>query len=163
MQHPPIEVRLFCRVSTPNGRDGCWIWKGTKTRRGYGMVHFEGYQQYTHRVAYQLTYGEIPIGMDICHRCDVPSCINPKHLFCGTRSANMRDAFRKGRTAGLLTSESTSGEHNPKAKLSAADVLAIRSKRRTGVTNVSLARSYGVTKETISMIVRGVTWKHLPV
>jgi hypothetical protein len=77
--------------------NGCWNWMGCKIPQGYGRIHFNGRGDYTHRVIYILTYGEIPEDMCICHRCDNPACCNPTHLFLGTVKENMEDRDRKGR------------------------------------------------------------------
>lgn len=86
---------------------GCWQWHGCKDgqprgdsdRRGeYGRFALDGYHMMgAHRAAYLLFRGSIQPGHHVCHRCDVPSCVNPDHLFLGTLNDNMADQIRKGR------------------------------------------------------------------
>ena len=87
----------------PEPNSGCWIWLGaiSTNNDGYGSIRGEGGNsaktQNAHRVSYQLYRGYIPADMDICHHCDSPWCVNPDHLFVGTRIDNMQDASQKGR------------------------------------------------------------------
>ena len=127
---------------------GCVIWLGHVGHSGHGQVFFKGKLERTHRVAWIKTHGEIPEGASVLHKCDVPSCVNPNHLFLGTQKDNMSDMHRKNR--GLI------GEDSPQAKLSNVDVSNIIKDQR-GVTFV--ARDYGVAPSTISAIRSGKSWK----
>ena len=81
---------------------GCWLWYGARNGNGYGVCGAGGLKWLAHRVAWELSCGPIPEGGDyhgtcVLHRCDVPLCVNPDHLFLGTQADNMRDKAEKGR------------------------------------------------------------------
>ena len=75
----------------------CWEWKAARDPYGYGAARYEAKKIHSHRLAYILTYGPIPKGMQICHRCDNPPCCRPDHLFLGTAADNAADREQKGR------------------------------------------------------------------
>jgi hypothetical protein len=86
----------FEQKFVPEPNSGCWLWLGAMAS-GYGTFLVNGKMTGAHRVAWQLYRGEISEGLFICHSCDVPSCVNPGHLFVGSNTDNQRDALNKGR------------------------------------------------------------------
>jgi hypothetical protein len=93
---PPTVVERFW--SHVIRTDTCWLWTGGGVGwNGYARVKVEGKRIFVHRFSWSLANGPIPTGKVICHRCDVPLCVNPEHLFIGTQSDNIRDCVAKGR------------------------------------------------------------------
>jgi hypothetical protein len=88
--------------SIPEPNSGCWIWLrgicGGKNK--YGVWKWRGRRWQATHLALKCVGIKIPKGRDVCHHCDVTLCVNPDHLFVGTRKDNMRDAQRKGRLVG---------------------------------------------------------------
>ena len=76
---------------------GCRLWNGSKNLNGYGKLLVAGRLMLAHRAAYADANGPIPPGLCVCHKCDVPSCIEPTHLFLGSRRDNTNDMITKGR------------------------------------------------------------------
>ena len=96
----PLRARFFDLVKKHDG-DGCWLWLGTCRGDGYGLTKTEDRKTIgSHRMAYLLTYGEIPDGLLVLHKCDNPPCVNPEHLFLGTHQDNRDDMLKKGRNRG---------------------------------------------------------------
>jgi HNH endonuclease len=152
----PLAERLWRRVDKS---DECWLWTGG-LRNGYGVIGTRSYGPiaYTHRVAWELTYGPVPNGLFVCHKCDVRNCVRPDHLFLGTNADNQADKIAKGRARWGVHI----GAEHPRAKLTDADVVAIRMRyAKGGVLQTELAAEYGVTPPMIGYIVRGTAWRHL--
>ncbi len=126
---------------------GCWLWTAGKSDTGYGAFRADGRQQYAHRVSWKLGRGPIPDGLCVLHQCDTPACVNPDHLFLGTKADNAADRDRKGR--------------HGSAKLSEDTVRVIRAEVERGASQASLARHYGVHKQTIWRVVHGKKWRHV--
>lgn len=145
-----------------NEKSGCLEWIGSK-RNGYGRTivgsRKDGTRRsvYAHRLSYELAYGEIPDGMEVCHKCDNRCCVNPAHLFLGTRQDNIDDRERKGRNI-VFT-----GEEQPRSKLTKKAVKDARWERAyKGTSYQMLADRYGVSKKTMQNAIKGVTWKCVP-
>lgn len=92
----PVEERFAEKVS-PEPNTGCHLWMGAADPLGYGRFGRRNRVYLAHRVAWELRHGPIPAGMCLCRRCDNPACVNPGHLFLGTRIDNNRDRDQKGR------------------------------------------------------------------
>lgn len=149
-----LEQRLL--ACTPSAAaDECWPWSGHKTAAGYGAFRYMGRQIYAHRASFEANRGVIPNGMVVCHRCDNPPCVNPGHLFLGTQKDNIADMHMKGRHA---TSASQFGETHNQAKLTEADVMAIRASTES---QREIARKYRVSQATINDIFKRKTWRHI--
>jgi hypothetical protein len=88
---------LWARVDKSNA-SGCWVWTGARKSGGYGHFHHRDHGLIkAHRASWIVTNGEIPAGLIVCHKCDNPPCVNPSHLFLGTKKDNTRDMMAKGR------------------------------------------------------------------
>ena len=88
--------RFWSKVDI-KGPDDCWEWQASKKQTGYGAFSFNGKNWGAHRFSYFLEHGEFDQTLDVCHTCDNPPCVNPKHLWLGTASDNLSDMGRKGR------------------------------------------------------------------
>ena len=144
-----VETRL--RLHSRLDESGCIIWTAYRDRFGYGRIGVKDSNSVlAHRVAYEFYVGPIPEGMGVLHRCDVPACINPEHLFIGTPLDNSNDKVSKGRD------RKVTGEKHWKSKLTADQVLEIRGNK--GVQD-QIARQYGVCQSTISSIKSMKIWR----
>jgi hypothetical protein len=89
-RQPEDERQRFDRLHVV-APSGCWIWQGTVTRAGYGIITLAGKRTTgAHRWAYELLAGPIPEGLTLDHLCYVPLCVNPAHLEPVTRDENKR-------------------------------------------------------------------------
>lgn len=158
----------------------CWEWSGPK-RNGYGCLKSLDIQEYAHRMSYGMFNAPIPSGLCVCHSCDNPGCVNPSHLWVGTKADNTRDMFAKGRGTKHVPTPPTGddhwtrrhperllrgdawraacsermmlfGEDHPLSKLSDADVDRVRSLLKSGMSQQSAACMFGVSRSTVSSI-----------
>ena len=132
---------------------GCIEWTAAKNNDGYGQIKYNGKMSLAHRVAYEVAHGAIDASLCVMHSCDNPACINIAHLSLGTHQENMADMASKSRTNPIH------GARHHKAKLTDADVLAIRADKRT---QPIIAAHYGVCLSTVESIKARTTWRHLP-
>ena len=76
---------------------GCWIWNMRSSVRDYGVAHYKGKSPLAHRLSWTAYFGAIPAGLMVLHKCDIPSCINPDHLYIGTQVENHTDMLARDR------------------------------------------------------------------
>lgn len=67
----------------------CWLWKARKSFDGFGEVTVRNTRMNAHRVSWMMANGTIPSGMCVKHKCDVPACVNPDHLWLGKHGETM--------------------------------------------------------------------------
>lgn len=142
------EVLEWSSIPEPNS--GCHLWIKATTRQGYGQFSWNDRLLLAHRAAYEATHGPIPPGMVVCHKCDVPGCVNPAHLFVGSQKANMADAQAKGRAV--------HGIGHSLAKLTDVDARNIFASR---LSYRQLAARYGVSVTLIYRIKKRLAWAHV--
>lgn len=151
-----ILERLRSKISIDD-HTGCWNWTGSIFRSGYGQVSHNGRPRRAHRVSYEIHCGPIPDGSDSCvlHRCDNRACINPEHLFLGSRADNAADMMSKGRQPRVRNH----GAANGQARLTSDEVLAIRSV--VGLSQRAIAKKFGVAQGQVSLIRNRKSWKDI--
>jgi hypothetical protein len=148
--------------------NGCWQWSGNRINSGYGMFWVKGKNVLAHRHAYRSYVGSIPDGMCVLHRCDNRGCVNPDHLWLGTRSDNSADMVAKGRSARGARNPATrpgfrSGTRNGRSKLTPATVVELRKRYASGgISQQKLGDEYGVCQVVISKIINRQLWPHVP-
>lgn len=164
-----IGRKLLSRSAVAVGREPvngvlCREWGGAINPRGYGRVWDGVSLQYAHRLAWGVWVGPVPEGLDVCHRCDNPACIEVAHLWCGTHQENIADRGAKGRTRngadkirGLPNTWSRGSRHGL-AKLDEDGAREIKQRLRVGWRPTVLAREYGVSDSLVRGIKAGRNW-----
>lgn len=149
------DIRRFYQYVTVDKPNECWEWFGsTVIVNGIkrGQFYFDRRQINATRFIYWFTTGIWPGELFVCHSCDNPLCVNPKHLWLGTQKDNIQDAVKKGRMA--------NGNTNA-AKLTETEVREIRKKVATGSSQRKLAVEYSVSGSCINSIIMHRSWKHI--
>lgn len=155
---------FLCRFNAcPVTAGGCRVWTGKSRCNGYGTYGAtrgnDRRSRLAHRISYEVFVGPIPDGLCVLHNCpdgDNRLCVNPEHLWIGTKADNAKDRMLKGRNGDL------SGENNGGAKLTKFRVEEIFLRYQAGgVTQRQLAVDYNVSDVTISHIVTGHNWSHV--
>lgn len=154
MRHKTVKAR-FDERWIPEPNTGCWLWTGHSHKRGYGWLTVQRKSKLAHRVAWELFRGPIGTDLHVCHRCDTPACVNPGHLFLGTRSDNQRDCENKGRRRHLY------GENHRRAKLTDELVRYARMYAAAGGDVKALAKRLGVSQAALQVAVVRKTWRHV--
>jgi HNH endonuclease len=131
-------------------RTGCWNWKASVGNHGYGQLTFLQQKYTAHRLSWELNRGPIPDGLCVLHHCDNRRCVNPDHLFLGTRAENLVDMTQKGRRA--------RGASHGRRRLTESQVKQVLASNESVKT---LAQALGVTDSAIYLIKNRQRWAHL--
>lgn len=150
-----VRARFFKNVKKTKT---CWLWQGSKDKRGYGRFGLRHYPFLAHRAAWELRKKQrVPRGKHVLHRCDVENCVRFAHFFLGTHDDNMRDMAKKGRAAATSLPE----EKNPAAKLKRRDVQKMRALRRQGWLLKELAARFSVSVGHVGHITQRDNWRNV--
>lgn len=153
-QAATVEERLAHKVA--KRESGCWEWQGATNKDGYGVMMVEGKKMLAHRLSYAMHSGSLSPDALVCHHCDNPPCVNPRHLYAGTNQTNVDDRTSRGRSVHWA------GELNKASKLTDGSVAHIRKAWSEGVASQKdLARMFGVSPSLISKVVNGHIWGHV--
>lgn len=133
----------------------CWEWQGACNAGGYGIFAHLGGSILAHRKIIEIEGSDIPSNLCVLHTCDNPKCVNPDHLWFGTRTDNNKDRDEKGRLG------RRDGNHNGRAKLTENDIPRIRDMLRCGAMQTEIAKWFDVHPCTISDIKHGRRWTHV--
>lgn len=134
----------------------CWPWLGaTVIGCGYGRFSLDELSVRAHRHIYILIHGPIANNLVVRHKCDNPVCVNPRHLTLGTPKQNTADKYERGRAADRR------GTKHPLARLSEAQVQAIRRAVSLGQKHHAVAQAYGISRQHVGRITRGEGWRHV--
>lgn len=142
------------RLKSVTKLNGCIEWIGNKNNKGYGIMEVAGRTLACHRLAWELANNKkVPNNMCVCHSCDNPPCINPAHLWIGTRADNHIDMVNKNRHA---------HGKNSNSRLTEQQVLQIRSEYK-GIRGEyrRIAERLGVSRSVIEDVVQRKTWSHI--
>lgn len=154
-----IECSTRCKILNRNKKvNGCWEWQGKLSADGYGCLSDKINNEkdiLVHRKSYELFKGEIPEGMQVCHRCDNPCCCNPEHLWLGTPSENTQDCIRKGRRPHEKTRAISAG------KITEEQVREIRELHKNGSLQKELQEKFKLSQSQISGIITHRFWRHV--
>jgi len=143
------QCSLRCRLkagSKIEEQTGCWIWQGPRSGN-YGKIRVNQMTISTHRISYLEFNGPITDGLQVCHKCDNPLCINPEHLWLGTAKENMQDAKEKDRV-------DISGMKNRFCKLTDGQIAEIRNLKNQGFTYNRLSTIFNCTVTHLYRIIK---------
>lgn len=134
----------------------CWSWMGCSRGKGYGQFSWNSKMGYAHIYSYILHNRKSPNGLFVCHHCDNPRCVNPKHLFLGTLQDNSADKVKKGRQP--------KGSKHGLSVLNETQALEIRRRYKKGCRingQHAMAKELGASQTAIWRVLTGETWSHV--
>jgi hypothetical protein len=134
---------------------GCWEWLGKTQTAGYGQC-WTGYggERLAHRVSWIIHFGLIPEDLQVLHKCDNKTCVNPNHLYLGTQTQNVQDNVDRNLT--------NVGSKHWSTNLQDSDIRCIRFSFRQGTSINAIAARFKLSYKNVWAIVHRYKWKHIP-
>ena len=146
--------KLRTKILPPN-ENGCHLWTGHKQDFGYGVVGFKSKLFLAHRLFYELHYGSLADDICVLHKCDIPACVNPEHLFLGTRKDNALDRNKKERHV------NNKGINHGKKIFNENDIRTIRKLFNDGLRECEIVKIFNGHRSAIHSILTGKNWSHI--
>jgi hypothetical protein len=154
-----VECRFWSKVNRKSDNE-CWEWLGAKSKKdGYGILRVHNKGVKAHQLVWKICFGEVLKsntnsyhGTCVLHTCDNPGCCNPKHLYLGTHSDNMKDAVSRDRR------RSYAGINNPASKLNAEQVKSIKQLTNLNIPSRAVAKHFCVGQSTVLRIRNNETY-----
>ncbi len=155
-----LECSDKCKILNRHKKiNGCWEWQGKLNIDGYGSFveskNGKKTEIRSHRKSYEIFIGEIPEGMQVCHKCNNPCCCNPEHLWIGTPKENTQDCIKKRRFFNGKERAKASG------KLTETQVIEMRNLYKKGVSQKEIQKQFGISQPQVSGILTYKFWKHI--
>ncbi len=150
-----LKQRFWKKVDETPGQGpwgDCLIWVAAADKYGRGRIRFQGVLRLAYRVAYKMTNPnwDISDSLQVCHHCDIPACVNSRHLFLGTQTDNMQDALKKGRLP--------LGDQCSFSKITEEQVLRIRVDKRK---HQEIADDHLISRAMVLKIKSRKAWSHV--
>lgn len=155
-----MQEKLISRcIKTQNG---CWIWNGPKLTDGYGNCGHGFPSQRSHRASYILFKGKIIDKMWVLHKCHIPLCINPDHLYLGDVKQNVKDCIEAGTFPnGPNPKKACQGIANGRAIICPSIVNKMRKLYSNPYSYGQLAKLFNISKRQVMRIIKGESWKSI--
>lgn len=155
------QQRFLSKVNVCS-EDECWEWTAFLDKRGYGHFWYNGRMIHAPRISWWLYKGEFPHGLFVCHVCDNPSCVNPRHLFVGTNRDNVMDCISKGRHTFQTQPETLESGRGHNKVLTEELVSQIRATCAAGESTLyEWSKRLGINERTVAAAAHGDTWKYV--
>lgn len=161
-----IHIKNFWKnVTLAKVRGGCWLWGGSVSGHGYGVLSIKSNKQFVHRISFFIHNGFLPKkDMMVCHRCHNKLCVNPDHLYEGTNKQNQLDRSIKEQLETISVKNTTQKKLDKilkrRTRLTKEKAEQIRKLYTTGnYSQRKLAQLFNCAQNTISNVLSGTSWK----